>query len=173
VSARGATKQVIDLHTGDMLNVHAEDPDWDPIRTRKAGHSDLPAPLQAAWPQTNGKHIPAGFDDHGRAPDTRWFLAHTNAYYMALCALHEEGRLAVSDAARQFMWAIQAGYNADESGPGGSTAITTAVRHAAETRWHIDDLDTLIVNLEHRAEQLRDEQDAHIPAATVQLSLAL
>ena len=70
-------------------------------------------------------------------------------------------------------WAIQAGYNANESGPGGSSAITTAVRHAAEQRWHIDDLDTLIAELERRAEQIRDEQDAHVPAATVQLSLAL
>jgi hypothetical protein len=173
VSARGATKQVIDLHTGEILNLHAEDGEWDPIRTRKARLSDLPTPLQQAWPQQNGKQLPAGFDDHGKAPDTRWFLAHTNPYYMALCALHEEGRLPVSDAARQFMWAIQAGYNSNESGPGESTAITTAVRHAAEQRWHIKDVDTLISDLEHRAEQIRDEQDAHVPVATVQLSLAL
>ena len=173
MSARGARKQVIDLHTGDILNIHAEDPAWDPIRTRKAGLSDLPAPLQAAWPQTNGKHIPAGFDDHGKALDTSWFLAHTNPHYMALCALHEEGRLPVPDAARQFMWAIQAGYNSNESASGGSTAITTAVRHAAEQRWHVKDVDTLIADLERRAEQIREEQDAHVPAATVQLSLAL
>lgn len=175
--AYGQTKTVIDLHSGELLQVACEDRRWDPGKTRKATTRDLPEALLAVWPTKRGKPIPAGFDDKGEAPDSLFFMRHTNPEYMALSELRDQGRLKIPDAEREFMWAVEEAYRNNDrspSTPSPPPPIAEAVRRrAAKRRWPIRDVDGLLADLDARVDRIRAERNVDLPPPTVQLALAL
>lgn len=151
-------REVLDVHTGELLQIPVAGPAWRPAGSRQRTLKDLPDALRRAWPK------PTSASESGVG--TPWLLAHTNPDYQALTALHDAGLLRVADHEREFMWAVKAAGSADRL----AEEIRTRVR---ERDWQVADLEGLLAAHRRERDRLAAEQARHPPARDVQLALGI
>ncbi len=125
-------REVIDMHTGEILRIASDDARWEAAATRRASLVDLPSEVRQAWPRE-----PASSSEASELK-TPWLLAHTNPDYMALCQLREQGQLALADHERQFMWAVI-------TAAGSGDLHGELRRRASKHGWQAADFDALLV----------------------------
>jgi hypothetical protein len=151
-------REVLDVHTGELLRIPVADPAWRPAGTRPRTLKDLPDPLRRAWPKPT-----SGSETGVRAP---WLLARTNPDDQALALLHDAGLLRVAEHEREFMWAVKAAEGPD--------ALAAEIRRRVSERdWQVADLDALLSAHRRERERLAAEQARHAPARDVQLNFGI